>query len=578
MKLLTLKKLWILLSILLLITACPDPSTTSKTASFTLNLSQGAPGTVVIASLKNMTGIGATVTVAEKPAKIVSTSVNQVSFEIPNVAAEKYGIQKVVIKSGKQTASNRLKIIHAKFSLNKSRAARGETVIGTIQGISLDNAKLSVANKEVDFQKISNTKFSFVIPKDAPSNVQQVRITPKNGRELTSGIEILGNVVKNKVSIVVNPAKVAGIKAILSGLGFDVSGQLKELGGKGACAGEYAEIDIGGIPLGEALEKLKALEDDHTLFYIDPVADWVLGGEAVDHIGVIGADDAHKRRLSGKGTMIAILDTGVNPHSDIETKIRYDLGYNFVGNNKDVKDNYNDKSLPYKNEGHGTPIAVLAAGDELGVAPKAEIMPVKVCDKNGSCLSSNVILGVCHALEKAPNRKKLVINLSLGGDTRVKALEAILRYALDEGVLVAAAAGNQGLHGSPTHYPAAFILEGLVSVGALKQKEREWLPADFSTRGNVDISAPGENLSSGPASREAPIVVGFKGTSFATGLVSGALAIWRQAHPEMTPAEIEKAIVDSATDLVKAGCPVTVCTPDAVGAGMLNLSVEPKLP
>ncbi|MER3483885.1 MAG: hypothetical protein C4332_12750, partial [Meiothermus sp.] len=57
---------------------------------------------------------------------------------------------------------------------------------------------------------------------------------------------------------------------------------------------------------------------------------------------------------------------------------------------------------------------------------------------------SNVVKGVCYALSQVPDRSKLVLNLSLGGDTPVDVLEAILKYALGKGTLIAAAGGNQG--------------------------------------------------------------------------------------------------------------------------------------
>ncbi len=563
--------LWVLLWILLLITACPKP----EQASFTLNLQEAAPGTVVVASLKNMTGIGAKVTVAQKNAQIVSTSASTVSFKIPNVGNDEIGEQPVIIQADNKSASGKIKIIRSEFSLDRGRASRGEKITGTVRGIALEGAKLSIAGKTLNLTILSKNKFTFVIPNTSPSDIQQVWLEPKNGTVRSVNIEVLGKVVSNRVSVIVNPAKVSQAKALLQQLGFKLSTALQDLGSNGECSGEYAEIDIGGIPLGQALERLKALEEDGTLLYIDPVSDWDTG--SIDHIGAIGANTAHEINIYGTGVMIAILDTGVSPHSEIDSRLRTDLGYNFVANNNNTKDDFDDKSTNYKNDGHGTAIAVLAAGATLGVAPAAEIMPIKVCDSKGSCLSSNVILGVCRALEKAPDRKNLVLNLSLGGDTQVRALDAILRYALDEGVLIAAAAGNLGLDGSPAHYPAAYLLEGLVAVGSVKPHKNYWIPSDFSTRGKyLDIAAPGEFLKSGsPNGTSSPIYDNYRGTSFATPLVAGALALWRSANPTMSPAEIEQGLKDSATDLTQIGCPKNICTPEAVGTGLLNLSEEP---
>ena len=580
MKYLNWKMPWLLLLILLLITACPN----DNSPSFTLNPRKAASGAVVVATLNNMNVDGATVTVAQKSASIISTSTNSISFTIPHMGNNELGKQEVVVKSGGKTETNTIEIIKAKLTLDRNRAAPGETITGAVKGVVLSDAsddKLYLANEALAITILSPTKFTFVIPDNAPSDIQQLKLELKHGEVPSQDIEILGNVVEGKVATIINPAKVQEAKNSVNRLGFEIL-NTRDLGAKGACSGKYAEIDVGGVPLGKALTMLESLEKDDVLLHVDPVTEWDTGGQPVDHLEVIGANIAHsQRKLKGSGITIAVLDTGVSPHSELGSRLRTNLGYNFVDDNNNTTDDFDDTSTTdYPNDGHGTPIAILAAGTELGVAPKAEVMPVKVCDANGLCLSSNVILGVCYALEKAPDDKKLVLNLSLGGDTKVRALEAILAYALDQGVLIAAAAGNEGLDGSPIHYPAAFILDGLVAVGSLKPHNNYWIPSDFSTRGNyLDIAAPGEFLQSGsPNTNNGPIpgyYQDYHGTSFATPLVAGSLALWRETHPGMSPADIEQALKDSATDLVAAGCPAQTCSIDAVGAGMLNLSSKP---
>ncbi|MDX2006326.1 MAG: S8 family serine peptidase [Meiothermus sp.] len=326
------------------------------------------------------------------------------------------------------------------------------------------------------------------------------------------------------------------------------------------------------------------LEKLGIVFQADPHS---LGGvDAVNYIGGVGLPGAiSDRRRTGKGVTIAILDTGVG-HPDLANfmgaqflnNTRILPGFNFVANNNDIRDDFDvpdptETSTPAggRERYHGTIAAVLAAGESTsprqlgGVAPGANILPVKVCDSAGRCLASNVVKGVCYALNQVADRSKLVLNLSFGGDTPVDVLEAILAYAIRQNVQVAAAGGNQG-NNAPKHYPAAFSIPGLVAVAALGLDGSTWFPAPFSSRGPnqtyLDIAAPGADIGF------AFPIFNYNGTSFATPLVAGAMALWREANPTLTPLQIEEGLKKSATVL-----PGRAAT--EVGAGLLNLSSQP---
>ncbi|MCA9835523.1 MAG: S8 family serine peptidase [Trueperaceae bacterium] len=694
-------------------------------SSFSLSPLSAASGGVVEATLNNLDGLSAKVTVGEKTASILESQKDLLKFIVPDFSSSELGAKVVTISSGEQTASGELTIIESSFGLNKARAQRGETVIGTVAGVGIEGGSLKLANISTEIKILSSTSFSFVIPEAAPADLQIVEFTPQNLGPLSQTIGILGDVLPGKLTVLVKPqTSESQFREQLGSLGFGLESSLKPLGASsGPCSAELANIDVGDTPLGEALEQLQALEQngEGIALHVDPRSGWSVG--TIDHLGSIGAPLAFGRGHSGATTLIAVLDSGVNPHPELGSRFRQDLSFDFIDNDPTPEDTFDDPSSPgLPTEGHGTPIAILAAGSSLGVAPKAEVMAVKTCDDKGLCLSSNVILGICHALTRAPDMSRLVINLSLGGDTPVEALEAILNYALDNNVLIAAAAGNEGELGSPTHYPAAFPLAGLVAVGALQttdiacidfedqkdnsplgygssfssqgtplsvvpyylvegqpaargqvaftdinedslieaqlsnanlqfsftrtigglevsiisvdgginlginQKagdtpqyigalagltgqeiagvkasydsttaaltlegkletlllggaylvtegtcpsigaEAAWTPAPFSTRGAyVDLATPGAGLYSGTAAGS--FFSGFEGTSFSTPLVSGALALYREANPTAKPADIEKMLKGSASPLA--------FTLEEVGAGMLNLSVNP---
>jgi subtilisin len=454
--------------------------------SFTLSPTQAAPGDDITATLSNYSGVGATVTVGSKAASVKSATSSKVVFTVPDVPK---GNQEVIIKSGNKQANNTLLIIipDVVLTLDRDIAERGETVNADIAGASLEGATLKVGGIDTLFTPTDQDSFSFAVPNDSPAGPQKVIFETTKGNAERS-LDIFGDIEEGKLTIILKPeTNETEFQTQIGTLGFtledknipDDSTNLRFLGlSEGPCSGKLADIDVGGMPLGEAIKELEKLEQngEGVAFHIDPRSKWATS--SIDYLATIGAPAAQTRGFKGLGTLIAVLDTGVGNGLDDVTelgiRLRNDLAYDFVNQIESAVDDFDqvidgtgagDGTI----EGHGTPIAVLAAGSLSGVAPEAEILPVKTCDKTGKCLSSDVILGVCHALTEAQAEDtSLVINLSLGGDTPVGALEAVLDYALSTGVLVAAAAGNEGLDGSPIHYPAAFDLPGLVAVGALE--------------------------------------------------------------------------------------------------------------
>jgi subtilisin len=444
----------------------------SKSApKFTLNPTQASPGDDVTASLSNLDVTNATVSVAGKEAAVKSRSGSALVFTVPDVAA---GAQEVVIRSGDKEARGTLNIVlvPGTFELDRKKAARGEIVTATTTGIDLSAVTLVVAQQDVTIIPTGENSFTFTVPGDAFAGPQTVTLETKAGN-LNQSLGILGDVVADKLTVLLKTDVTQGqLQERLGRLGFTLEG-FRTLGASdGPCASTLVDIDVNGKPLGQAIEEL---EKENVALHVDPRSGWATS--AIDHLSAISASIARNNGYTGTGSIIAVLDTGVSFTDPTTSELAGRLlpGFNALDGSTDVTDDFDDANLvplPKKLqdgiEGHGTPIAVLAAGSTSGVAPEASIMPIKAFNEAGEGFSSDVIVGVCHALTAAPDLKKLVLNLSFGGDTPVDALQAILDYALKNGVQVAAAAGNEGESGSPTHYPAAFKLDGLVAVGALQ--------------------------------------------------------------------------------------------------------------
>ena len=376
------------------------------------------------------------------------------------------------------------------FTLDKGQALRGEQVTATLPNSKSERVEVTIADQKAPVVSNQGETIVFTIPEEAPTGLQKVVVTADN-RVASGEIEVLGQDADTRqVTLILqssDPDEERRLEDLLEPLGFrlidvntnDDDGRLFPLGSKeGPCSGQIALIDVGGKPLGEAIEDLEKLAEENPdlILYIDPRSAGSAG--TIDHLGAVGARAAHEQGNGGEGVFIAIFDTGVSNHSELAGRIS--KGYNAITSTDIVTDPFPD--------GHGTPVAVLAAGETLGVAPKAQIIPELVCDATGACASHHVIIGTCNVLSRAEEGSEfgyenLVLNYSLGGDTEIDAITAILQYALDKNVLIAAAGGNKGsaadnkqknppaLLNAPEYPAASESLDGLVAVAAVQTSE-----------------------------------------------------------------------------------------------------------
>ena len=281
------------------------------------------------------------------------------------------------------------------------------------------------------------------------------------------------------------------------------------------------------------------------------------------YLNTIGMPGAWAISTGTSKQVIAIVDTGLD-ETQADFAGRIVPGYDFVAGTTTMTDP----------EGHGTFVAGVAAAkgnngiDVAGVDWGARIMPVRVLDATGSGTDSNIVAGI----EWAANHGATVINLSLGGAEHDPAIDQAVAYANAKGVVVVAAAGNDGNVDVPS-YPAAS--PGVVAVGATDPSGHH---AFFSTSGDwVSLSAPGYDITSTyPASADFPdgLATG-DGTSFSSPMVAGAAALIRDRFPLLTPAQIRARLMATATDTGPQGFdPFN-------GAGVLDVQAAlggPKLP
>lgn len=192
--------------------------------------------------------------------------------------------------------------------------------------------------------------------------------------------------------------------------------------------------------------------------------------------------------------------------------------------------------------GHGTHLAAIAAGDQHGVAKKASLVAVKVASDAGAAFASDVVAGIHWTIKAAKKSKRpSVISLSLGSGVN-GALDAAAEKAVKKGIHFVAAAGNDGGDAS-AHSPGRS--SKVITVGAFDPSDSR---ASFSNFGSaVDIWAPGTGITSawlGTPKSAATL----SGTSMAAPHVAGLVAYVISVYGNQKPAEMQKWLRISSTN------------------------------
>jgi thermitase len=264
---------------------------------------------------------------------------------------------------------------------------------------------------------------------------------------------------------------------------------------------------------------------------------------------------------TGAGVLVAVIDTGVKyNHEDLTGNVAInsaEVANNSIDddNNGYVDDVYGLNAITYTggsssagdpmdDNGHGTHVSgtIAALGNNskgiIGVAYGAQILAVKALAASGSGSISDVVEGIDYAIARGAD----ILNLSLGTSTAVPALEASLERAAAAGIVIVAAAGNDGRNIETTpSYPASYTTSTLISVAATGESDTL---AYFSNFGgsSVDVAAPGEGIAS---TYYTGSYVYLDGTSMATPHVAGVAALVKSANPSLSAATIRSVILNT---------------------------------
>lgn len=302
----------------------------------------------------------------------------------------------------------------------------------------------------------------------------------------------------------------------------------------------YTEFDIAGS-LNTPAEEFSSNPYE---YQIPPAITDGSGVEVLPWNVEMVAGDPRTRTYRGAGVKVAVIDSGIDNHDDLDTAGWVDFSDTVYG------------FKPTDNSGHGSAAAGViyarvSGFGMIGIASDADVYSVKVLDKDNKAMVSSVI----QAIEWCIQNDMDIINMSFGMDESSAALKYAIDRAEEAGILMIAAAGNTG---GALQYPAAY--ENVVAVGAVDESAQ---PADFSARGSaLDLTAPGVDVQSTGFMGSYTIT---SGTSAAAAHVTGVAAVLKGLDPTKSN--------ESITNLMKASAykPGFSGRNDQYGYGIVSL-------
>lgn len=314
-------------------------------------------------------------------------------------------------------------------------------------------------------------------------------------------------------------------------------------------AGVYRAGSLEDIARFAPAEALAYVEPDHLVTLFDSPNDPLYTQQW--SLRAMGAEAAWAAGLDGSGVRIGIVDSGLDTGHEDLAGARIIPGSSYALGSGNTNDEY----------GHGTFVAgVIAAvpgnGTGLaGLAPGAEIVPLK-CFRGKTTQVSYIVKAIYGGVDDYDCD---ILNLSFGLATDNQSLREAVEYAEQQGLIVVAAVGNDGE--SKLYYPAAY--PSVIGVGSLG--EDMTVAKNSQRNSSVYVTAPGYQVLGLDLSREEPYKPG-NGTSYATPHIAAALAILKQAQPELNGAAARQLLAAHAQDLGDPGYDTSY------GYGFISLS------
>ncbi|MGA7633071.1 MAG: S8 family peptidase, partial [Terriglobales bacterium] len=410
------------------------------------------------------------------------------------------------------------------------------------------------------------------IPSFAGSNPTPRNGTPKFASDLQQRVEANG-----MVTIIVQHRQMPS------------TAHLRSMQGRGAAIKSQFH-SIRAVTMRVPASMLAELAADPNVTYITPDRTQKMAANPVteEYATAVEADVAASQyAFNGTGVGVAVIDSGIAAHPDLNNAngvSRVVYNQSFVAGDSTTSDEF----------GHGTHVSGLIGGSGAssgtangyaatyaGVAPNVNFINLRVLDENGSGTDSGVIAAIEEAITLQSTYNIRVINMSLGRPVfesyALDPVDQAVEAAWKAGIVVVAAAGNNGRY-LPTDGFGTIVVPGndpsVITVGAtmteLTPTRADDQIASYSSKGPTtldhtckpDLTAPGNRQVSlrvsgstldttypqyevAPTSGSA-MYYELSGTSMATPIVTGAVALMLQQTPSLTPDQVKARLMKTA--------------------------------
>lgn len=249
---------------------------------------------------------------------------------------------------------------------------------------------------------------------------------------------------------------------------------------------------------------------------------------------------------------VVVIDTGVYPHIDF-----------CLGKNRIIKfvDLINNKDISYDDNGHGTFVTGVLAGNSIvdkctGIDNSVNIIVIKALDSDGETTSIKILQAMQWVLDNSEKYNIKVVCMSFGsllGDKNDPLMFGV-EVLWNNGITVVCAGGNSGPELSTIMSPGAS--KKVITVGSLDEIDHGLIVADFSSRGPVgnyykpDLLVPGVNITSTNVFHlNKKFYTKMTGTSVSTPMVAGVVSLLYKINPNYSPDQIKYMLISACTKI-----------------------------